>query len=127
MSCPPDNDAKRLTRFYLYRRIKNLWKAGGTPNGSALVLSGYEASEVGCLRDYLGFSATKTIFADIDSRGLEIVQQAWKGVHVYKGKIENAISSSQDDFALINFDFCGYMNREVEKSVQASVGKFSSR
>src|SRR6185295_11876372 len=127
MSCPEDNDSKRLTRFYLYRRIKNLWAISGAPKGSAIVLAGDEASEVGCLRDYLKFEGKDSYFVDLDRTGLDVVQKEWKKAQIFHGPIEDAISSVRDQLALINFDFCGYLNEKAVASIQASSSKISPK
>jgi hypothetical protein len=126
MSCPPDTDAKRLCRFYLYRRIKNLWAAGGSPEGAAVVLAGAEASEIGCLRDYLEFKPDNVYFVDkTEDEGLALARQQWSRVRTFSGNITDAVETLRSDIAILNLDFCGHMTQTVLDSVRAAEGKIS--
>lgn len=127
MPCLSDTDHKRLARFYLYRRIKRLWKAGGAPTGQALVLAGDEASEIGCLRDYLGRKGEDTHFIDVAKNGLGVVEKEWPEAQTFFGQLEDAIISLRGDISLINLDFCGYLKEEVVKSIEAAADKIVDR
>ncbi len=125
MSCPEDTDAKRLTRFFLYRRVKHLWQATGNPGGHALVLAGDEASEIGCLRDYLSLHPDFTHFVDVDAVGLEVVRKQWKKAQTFHGTIENAIDAVQGEIGFLNLDFCGYLNQKVVASIESASHKIA--
>lgn len=127
MSCPPDTDAKRLARYFLYRRVSKLWKAGGAPTGHSLVLAGNEASEIGCLRDLLNLQPEFVHFVDVNKAGLEVVQRNWPKAHTFHGPIESAIESLRGDIRFINFDFCGYLNEKAVASIAAASDKIVNK
>lgn len=123
MSCPPDTDAKRLARFYLYRKIKKLFAVSVHPRGVAVVLAGSEASEIGCLRHYLPFVPNKAFFVDTDEEGLVEVHRLWPKAQTFHGTIRDALKSLREKIAFLNLDFCGYMNNRVVEAVSEAAGK----
>lgn len=125
MHCP-DNDSKRLARFYLYRRAKMLWAAGGTPAGQTLVLAGDEASEIGCLRDYLSLPPNTVCFVDNDKKGLDVVKRVWSQSQRFHGPIEDAIPK-YSPLKFINFDFCGYVSDKTLPAVEVAAKHIRSR
>ncbi len=122
MGCPPDTDTKRLSRYYLYRRVRHLWHAD-RPQGAYIVLAGSEASEIGCLRDYLMVKPEDAWFVDQDSTGLSIVKEKWSEANRFHGKLKDALKVIKGDIAFINLDFCGYMTKDVADSVAAACGR----
>ena len=126
MPCPPDTDAKRLARFYLYRKVRRLWAAGVRPEGSAVVLAGSEASEIGCLRHYLSLPPNLVHFVDLkDDAGLKVVKAKWKDAQTFHGNVKDAIESLRQDLAFVNFDFCGYMKDDYLEGIDAAAWKMA--
>jgi hypothetical protein len=124
MGCPPDTDSKRLARFYLFRRILMLWATVDKPEGTALVLAGPEASEIGCLRYYLSLPGEKVYFVDNkENAGLEIVKNIWSTANCVCGDIQTILEELKENIAFVNLDFCGYMTDKVLESVDAAARK----
>lgn len=126
LSCPPDTDQKRLVRFYLYRRIKMLWQKIGLPlEGSTFVLSGDEASEIGCLRYYLELLAPNVHFVDLRKEAVEAAKKSWPEVRATQKPIADAIAACETPIILANLDFCGYLADDVIESILAAVDKIA--
>jgi hypothetical protein len=122
LTYPGDSPQKADSRNMLYRTVKSYWKA--KPSGDIIVLAGHEAKDVSPLRDYLRWPASRVLFVDIDARGLARAQQEWPGVRVYHGDIGEALKQVKQ-IALLNLDFMGLFNEDVEAALAAAEGKIS--
>lgn len=113
-----ETDAKRLARLAVYRRVEELQPISCREEHSAIVLSGPEACEVGCLRYLLKMDAESAYFADIkEKKGLQRAQRTWTGVNTHHGDVQE-LFGHVPKAAFINLDFCGYLSPERELIVQ---------
>jgi len=123
LNYPGDNPQKADSRNLLYRTVMSYWKAA-KPSGDIIVLAGHEAKDVGPLRDYLRWPASRVLFVDIDERGLTQAQKDWPGVRVHHGDLSEAVKQVKQ-IALLNLDFMGSFNDDVEAALTAAEGKVS--
>lgn len=116
-----ETDSKRLARLALYRRIQQLQPATTRTEGSAVVLAGPEAGEVGCLRDFLGLKPHRTYFVDWESeKGLDRARQDWPKVNTELTDVNNVVRPGylKTPLALLHLDFMGYLNEVREDTLK---------
>jgi SAM-dependent methyltransferase len=118
---PGESPSKRLARVRLYRRVDDLFQAGGTPDGWVVVLAGKQACELWILRHFLQWDPSRVLFVDIDPAGPKRAFLEWPDANIYVGDLIDVLPEL-DSIAFANLDFCGLPTQQVQRCVR-EVGK----
>ena len=115
---PDETDAKRLARLAVYRRVQALQTSDVRAGNSFVVLAGPWAGDLGALRHMMQSDPRATFFVDNEEkRGLRFVEKEWPSVKTVNGDVADVLPSLKPKAALINLDFCGYLNKGREEIV----------
>lgn len=125
LNYPGDTPQKADIRNLFYRTTMEYWGAQRPP-GSIVVLAGPEAKEVELLRDYVRWPAKRTLFVDVDKRGLRRAERLWPGVRTFHGFIHDAVQEV-DLVAMMNLDLMGMFNDDAEKTLSAVASRVVPR
>ena len=124
-----DSLAKRAVRFMMYMDCSTFWHNGDfkPPTGLAVVLAGPEACELGSLRYLLQWPAERTVFVDVDKRGLEVAKAKWKGVPTFHGSVGDFFQSNKEKVAFVHMDFNGHLTEDAMAALRALRGRLTHR
>lgn len=112
MDYPGDTDAKRLARLALYERVRSMQPVEARHGNAAIVLAGTEASEIGLLKNYLGWDPQDCWFVDNTYKeGLKRVSQKWSDAKTVFGNVENVLKGVRN-ISFLNLDIMGYIDSE---------------
>ena len=122
-----ETDSKRLARVAIYQRVLDLQPVGSRPS-DAVVLSGPDAGEVGCLRDLLLWQPEKAWFVENDpkhKKGLERVRREWPKAGTYFGDVKDVIRGL-NYISFLHLDHMGVLDEERLDTVRLAASRIAA-
>jgi len=78
-----------------------------------LCLSGYEALEIIDVYDKLGYDRSKITSCELDDESFGLLSARELGIEIYHGNVLDYLTETDDQFDIINLDFCGTFSPEL--------------